>query len=161
MFQVAYDSEIVKKLGSADKVRYDLYGALVHLQSAYCLKTLGSKIQIQHLDIIHFDGIYDIKPDDIGDKRLLDFTKKNIGNADLMVYISAMPPPKPGQRFTAGIAFRGVVCDPWKEYLHSINEHQPTHAQFGGVSGILHLPRNKHYYSVLMKYCFFTLASCT
>ena len=75
----------------------------------------------------------------MSNKRLRDFTAKNLGDADLMVYLTTHA----GGNTWRGRAWRGVVCMPNSsllnagkaiEYKFSINEHSKDPAQFGGVS---------------------------
>ena len=107
----------------------------VHLQAKFCLTSLGSRIWIHQVgDLIHFNRIHTIDiPYHFGDKRVLEFTAENLGDADLMVYLT--------QGDYGGLAWLGSVCEPnsWynngaKQYKYSISDAEQEPALFGGVS---------------------------
>jgi len=89
--KVFYDKSLKTKLGSHKAVKSFYDSAHVHLQAAFCHVSLGTKIKLERLG-----EVSEYKPKN--GKKLLandqglfdasDFTLKNIGKADLIIYIT-------------------------------------------------------------------------
>ena len=102
-----------------------------HVQALYChVNSLGTMVKIQlQPDIKYYQG-KDIHASSDMLRSLYDTTANGIGDADLMMYMAYDPPCQAPCSYTAGIAFRGVVCDRsyYNRYKQSINEWAETHA---------------------------------
>ena len=129
------------------KSYYD--SAHVHLQASYCHSSLGSKIKIERVgDLSFFKVKEQISASPKGTLAVSDFTLNNIGNADLIIYLT----DNDNTGF-AGYAPIATVCVPsdvtWHmnlgpyigtvpkkvdAYKSSLNEYQTTAASFGKVS---------------------------
>merc|ERR1719510_2090627 len=109
--KVAYDNSFLGKFsGSHDNAKSKIEAALVHVQAFYCHSSLGAKLKLDRMgDIMHIDDT--IPTQNLYSSKILGITKKNIGTADLMVYMSGTT--RSNNRGTLlGIAgCLGCVCD--------------------------------------------------
>ena len=148
-FQVFYDKAIRTRLGNHNAVKSYYDSAHVHLQASYCHSSLGSKIKIERVgDLSFFEVKEQISAGPKGTLAVSDFTLNNIGNADLIIYLTDND-----NNGYAGIAPIGTLCVPsewnWNMYLgvdlgrrtkkvnawkSSISEYHTSAAAFGGVS---------------------------
>ena len=83
---MVYDKSILRKLGSKATVESTINAALAHMQVSYCLDSFPMKVDIER------DGGFISYPRNINaDERnilnLAGFTKQNLGNANLLVYL--------------------------------------------------------------------------
>jgi len=144
--KVFYDKAIRTRLGNHNAVKSYYDSAHVHLQASYCHSSLGSKIKIERVgDLSFFEVKEQISACPKGTLAVSDFTLNNIGNADLIIYLT----DNDNTGFI-GYAPIGTVCVPsyvtWKmnlgwhigivpkpvnAYKSSINEYQTTAASFG------------------------------
>ena len=84
---MGYDDSILKKLGSAAKVRAYWYAAAPHLQARYCHSTLGTKIKVERIgNFKHYAG-KTLTASDKSLQKMYSTTAKDLGSADLMTYI--------------------------------------------------------------------------
>ena len=116
-------------MGTSDSVEAYWNAALPHIQAHYCHSTLGTKIKIETIGFKHYKGkkltatkpnMYDME----------DLTAKDIGTADLMVYMCNDTSGLPG---VVGLAFTGVICGDRDEMKLSINEWASTASGFAFV----------------------------
>ena len=127
-------------LGSKEKIATYWNAAAVHLQTRYCHPSLGTKIKIQRVgDLIHAEK-KSLRADDDSLIFMYTYTKAQLKDeADLMVYLTFDLHHVEGTGGVIGIAYMKSVCTSnldegqWKQ---SINEWQPTTAEFGAVSYI-------------------------
>jgi len=144
--KVFYDKAIRTRLGGHKAVKSYYDSAHVHLQASYCHSSLGSKIKIERVgDVSFFKVKEQISASPKGTLAVSDFTLNNIGNADLIIYLT----DNDNTGF-AGYAPIATVCVPsfytWRMNLgwelgivpkkvdawkSSINEYQTTAASFG------------------------------
>ena len=103
--------------------------ALPHLQAHYCHSTLGTKIKIETIGFKHYEGkkLTTTDPDmyDMGGP-----TAKDIGTADLMVYMCYDKSGLPG---VVGYAPVGSICGDQDERKLSITEWASTPSKFAFV----------------------------
>ena len=150
-FQVFYDKAIRTRLGNHNAVKSYYDSAHVHLQASYCHSSLGSKIKIDRVrDLSLFEHPKNLQLSASGQGLLdvSDFTLNNMGNADLIIYLTDND-----DNGGTGIAPIGTLCEPseqtWNMNLggdigivpkkvnawkSSINEYQTSAASFGTVS---------------------------
>ena len=89
--QVFYDESLKTRLGSLKALKAFYDSAHVHLQAVFCHVSLGSKIKLERVGDL---SLYERKEGrqllatDQGMKDVTDFTLKNIGNANLVIYIT-------------------------------------------------------------------------
>ena len=132
---MGYDDSILKKLGSAAKVRAYWYAAAPHLQARYCHSTLGTKIKVERIgNFKHYSG-KTLTASDPNLKRMYSTTAKDLGSADLIAYMCHDTSSLYG---TVGIAYKSQVCghSNSNKYKQSINEWRTTSVAYGGVSQI-------------------------
>ena len=88
--QVAYDKTFLGKFsGSHDNAKSKIEAAFVHVQTYYCHSSLGAKLKLDRIgDIMHIDDT--INTEHLYSSKVLGMTKKNVGTADLMVYMSGL-----------------------------------------------------------------------
>ena len=138
-------------MGNEGAIQSYFNAAHVHLQASFCHSSLISQIRIERIgDFLHFPG--NVVANEQGLYDLHDFTMKNIGQADLIVYL-AHDEFYPG--LAAGMAPTNTACVPSNSYMtmnlpsccgkvttktnawkFSINEYQSSKASFGTVSYI-------------------------
>ena len=126
------------KLGSKEKIETYWNAALVHAQTRYCHASLGTKIKIQRVgDFIHLKK-KSLRADDASLIKMYGLVKQIVSDeVDLQVTITH-DIIKAGVG-VVGIAYMQSVCASNIDeghLKHSINEWQPTTAEFGAVSYI-------------------------
>ena len=117
-----YDEGFLNKTGSHAKAKAYVKTAMTHAQAIFCHSSLGTKIQLELVgEIKHYAGKY-LQATEAKEKEMVEITKKDIGDADLMVYMGydAKSEPYGG----GGIAYMGTVCLPstYAGEKSSINE---------------------------------------
>ena len=105
-----------------------------HVQALYCHgSSLGTVVKVELKSNVRY---YQRNLVASGEKlqEMFSTTKNDIGSADLMMYMAAEPSAcnQWGCSGTLGIAYVGVVCNPYAaKYKQSINEWRQTHAEAG------------------------------
>ena len=134
--QVAYDENILWKLGSKEKIETYWNAALVHAQTRYCHPSLGTKIKLQRVGDFIYWKKKSLRADDSSLIKMYQQVRAHLKDeADLMVTLTH-DIIKAGVG-TIGIAYVQSVCASNIDEGHlkqSINEWQPTTAEFGSVS---------------------------
>ena len=89
-FQVGYDDGLKKKLKSKNLISKYISSIWTHLQANFCHTSLGSKVLVQQFGSIkHFPGKTIRKSSGpYGLKGMEYTTEKNLGSADLMLYVA-------------------------------------------------------------------------
>jgi len=145
--KVFYDESLKTRLGSLKALKAFYDSAHVHLQAVFCHVSLGSKIKLERVGDL---SLYERKEGrqllatDQGMKDVTDFTLKNIGNANLVIYITDND-----KKDSNGIAPIASLCIPSKNFKSydlkkvgwvgkkanawkfSINEYKSSVAAFG------------------------------
>ena len=90
VFQVGYDDGLRKKLKSKSVINKYINSIWTHLQANFCHSTLGSKILVQQYGPIkHYPGKNIKKVSGInGLEGMESITEKNLGKANLMLYVA-------------------------------------------------------------------------
>ena len=117
-----YDEGFLNKTGSHANAKAYIHTTMPHAQALYCHSSLGTKIQLEIVgEIKHYQGKY-LQATEAKEKEMVEITKKDIGDADLMVYMGydAKSEPYGG----GGIAYMSTVCLPstYAGEKSSINE---------------------------------------
>merc|ERR1711997_1387423 len=95
------------QLGSNAKAQSYWKKAAVHVQTHYChSSTLGAKVKIETVSTKHYSKVTNLKANAAGEKVMNPYTLKDLGTADLMVYMAY---DKSGTG-PSGIAAGAAVC---------------------------------------------------
>ena len=107
------------------------------MQTHYChSSTLGAKVKIETLSTKHYSKVTNLKANEAGEKTMNPYTLKDLGTADLMVYMAY----DKGNTGPSGIAAGGVVCTTGAANIkkkQSITEWQKHFALFAWVTSLL------------------------
>ena len=133
---MVYDTGILNRLGSEEKVIKYWKDAEPHLQARYCHASLGTKIKIER---VAYKGIYEFAPINGHLEateemlRLLEGpTKIILGDADLVVYMANnVHNTYSGYSNIATVCANGTDTEKHKA---TINQWQYYPSKFGGVS---------------------------
>ena len=126
------------KLGSKEKIETYWNAALVHAQTRYCHASLGTKIKIQRVGDFIYWKKKSLRAEDASLIKMYNHVQAYLKDeADLMVTLTHdIMGAGVG---TVGIAYMQSVCASNLDEggrKQSINEWQPTTAEFGAVSYI-------------------------
>ena len=135
---MVYDTGILNRLGSKEKVIEYWKNAEPHLQARYCHASLGTKIKIER---VAYKGVYEFAPinghleaTEEMLRLLEDPTKIILGDADLVVYMANnVHNTYSGYSNTATVCANGTDTEKDKA---TINQWQYYSSKFGGVSTI-------------------------
>jgi len=106
--KVFYDKSLKTKLGSDKAVKSFYDSAHVHLQASFCHVSLGTKIKLERLgEVSSYVHEKKLLATDQGMLEATDFTLKNIGKADLVIYLTDND-----KKGFSGIAPEGTLCIP-------------------------------------------------
>ena len=107
------------------------------MQTHYChSSTLGAKVKIETVSTKHYTKVTNLKANQAGEKVMNPYTLKDLGTADLMVYMAY----DKDQTGASGIAAGGVVCTTGAANIkekQSITEWQKNFALFAWVTSLL------------------------
>jgi len=105
--RVGYDNTFNGQLGSNAKAQSYWKKAAVHVQTHYChSSTLGAKVKIETVSTKHYSKVTNLKANAAGEKVMNPYTLKDLGTADLMVYMAY----DKGNTGPSGIAAGAAVC---------------------------------------------------
>ena len=135
---MVYDTGILNRLGSKEKVIEYWKNAEPHLQARYCHASLGTKIKIER---VAYKGIYEFAPinghleaTEEMLRLLQEPTKFILGDADLVVYMA-----NDVHNTYSGYSNLATVCANWagsEKDKATINQWQYYPSRFGAVSTI-------------------------
>ena len=127
--QVGYDKSFHDRLGGTTQAEDYIAASWVHLQTYYCHYSLGSFVLVERLPNIKYYEkvkIQDNKRSTLD--QMFDHTTKDIGDADLMVYLGYKPNQCPN--CVSGLAYKSKICKTDKNSIKkkcSINLHVNHH----------------------------------
>ena len=126
-----YDEGFLNKTGSHANAKAYIHTTMPHAQALYCHSSLGTKIQLEIVgEIKHYEGKY-LQATEAKEKEMVEITKNEIGDADLMVYMGYDPK---SVECGGGLAYMASVCMPDEvERKSSINEYCNRYSEMGWI----------------------------
>ena len=138
---MVYDTGILNRLGSKEKVIEYWKNAEPHLQARYC-NGLGTKIKIERVAHHYWGEFAPLNGHLAATEEMLRLlegaTKFILGDADLVVYMADNVDPT-----NSGYSNIGTVCSDWtnsgldvEKFRKTINQWTDNPSRFGAVSAI-------------------------
>ena len=124
--QIGYEESFLsKKYGYHSNAQAYIRSLLPHLQADFCHSSLGTQVKIQvEGDFIFYEGMF-VEPTEYGIESMKETTEKDLGDADLMLYMVALCDQSLGTREDCygGIAYISTVCIETKknQFKQSLN----------------------------------------